>query len=92
MNNTGYVLVDSTGLDISDSSAQTVDGLYTSLKTAYHTGKMVILTNAKNGATPLSPCPAVLAEASESMTVTLITFSAVVTADDEVTPVNSIRG
>jgi len=90
MNNTGYVLVDSTGLDISESSAQTVDGLYAKLKTAHDIGKMVILTNVKNGENPVSPFPAMLEE-GVGITITLGDFSAVVTTDDEVTPVAPTR-
>lgn len=86
MNPGGYVLVAADGLDISDSSTQTIDGLYARLEQALETRKMVILTGVTDGEAPVAPGPIILSEGTD-LSLTLGSFSATVTFDDEVTPV-----
>ena len=46
MVNSGYVMVDCTGVDLNDLG--TVTGLYDKVKNAISTGKVIVLTNIKN--------------------------------------------
>ena len=46
MVNSGYVMVDCTGIDLGDLG--TVDGIYDKVKNALSTGKIIVLTNIKN--------------------------------------------
>lgn len=43
--NGGYILVDAAGLDLSDSTSQTVTGLYAKLIAAMKTGKPILVHN-----------------------------------------------
>lgn len=51
--NSGYVMVDGTGIDLGNLG--TVTGLYTNVKRAVETGKPIILENIVNGAQNFSP-------------------------------------
>lgn len=48
MVNSGYVMIDCTGVDLGDLG--TVDGLYDKVKNALSTGKILVLTGIVNGA------------------------------------------
>lgn len=82
----GYIMVDATGLDVSDTEVQTVDGLYDRLVAALATGKEILLTGMVNGDAECSPA-SVTCTMGAGATITMSGFSAVVTDDDEVTPV-----
>lgn len=82
----GYILVDATGLDVSDSEKQTVDGLYERLERALETGKQIILTGMVNGDAAVFPTPASCTMGAGA-TITTSGFSALVSDDDSVTPV-----
>ena len=47
MVNSGYVMIDCTGVDLGDLG--TVDGLYDKVKKALSTGKILVLTGIVNG-------------------------------------------
>lgn len=52
MVNSGYVMIDCTGVDLGDLG--TVDGLYDKVKNALSTGKILVLTGIVNGAQSFS--------------------------------------
>lgn len=82
----GYIMVAADGLDVSDTEVQTIPGLYSRLTKALDTGKTIMLTGLKNGDADISPVY-VAATLGAGATITLSGFAAVVTDDDEVTPV-----
>lgn len=82
----GYIMVDATGLDVSATEAQTVDGLYDKLDAALSTGKEIILTGAVNDDVKFSPTP-ITCMASTGISIAMPGFSATVADDDSVTPV-----
>lgn len=84
--NPGYIMVDATGLDVSQSEAQTVDGLYEKLETAMKTGKAILLAGVKNGDSEVTPSFVTVTEGA-GVGFTIGSFTALVSADDEVTPV-----
>lgn len=86
MTNSGYIMVDATGLDVSDTEAQTVGGLYSRLEAALATGKMIMLCGMVNGDATVSPTPCACTLGAAA-TITLSGFAATVTDADEVTPV-----
>lgn len=82
----GYIMVDATGLDVSDTQAQTVDGLYDKLDAALSTGKEVLLTGVVNGNAEYSPTTAVCSMGT-GIAILMPGFSAVVSNQDVVTPI-----
>lgn len=86
MYNSGIIYVDAAGLDVSKSEAQTVSGLYDKLEDAISSGKLIVLCNMVNNEAPVSPA-AVTCTMGAGATITMSDFSAIVTDDDEVTPV-----
>lgn len=82
----GYIMVDATGLDVSDTEAQTVDGLYDRLVAALATGKEVLLTGVVNDDAEYSPTSITCAMGDAGVTIVMPGFTAVVADDDEVTP------
>lgn len=88
MSNPGYVMVDATGLDVSQSETQTVDGLYEKLETAMGTGKAILLTGVVNGESEVTPSFVTVTEGA-GVGFTIGSFTALVTSDDEVSPVGA---
>lgn len=84
----GYIMVDATDLDISDTEAQTVDGLYDKLDAALGTGKEIILTGVVNGDAELSPTSVTCSTSESGITITMPGFTATVASTDVVTPVS----
>lgn len=84
--NSGYIMVDATGLDVSNSEEQTVTGLYARLEAARETGKPIVLYGAMNGDSEISPAFVTVTEGAGD-TFTLGSFTAIVASDDSVTPV-----
>ena len=82
----GYIMVAADGLDVSDTEVQTIPGFYSRLEAAISTGKAIMLTGLMNGDAEVSPVY-VAAPMGAGATITLSGFAAVVTDDDEVTPV-----
>ena len=80
----GYVLVDCTGLDLGDLG--TVTGLYKKTKEAINSGKPIILGGVVNGDQGFSPVPAF--GGIESTTSVFLSFFPVtihIDSDDDVT-------
>jgi len=84
----GYIMVEVNGLDLSDTEAQTIPGLYSRLIKALDTGKAIMLTGIKNGDAVVSPIY-VTATLGAGATIVLSGIAAIVTDDDKVTHVNS---
>ena len=55
MFNSGYVLFDCGGLDLNDSTEQTIDGIYDRAVEALKSGKLVLATNCVMSDMPCSP-------------------------------------
>lgn len=49
----GYALVDCTGLSLTKSTKQTITGVYNRIKSAYDSGKLVLLTNTGSSPMPV---------------------------------------
>ena len=56
MVNSGYLMCDGGGLDLNDSTEQTIDGIYDRAKVALASGKAVFVTNCVMSDMPCSPC------------------------------------
>lgn len=87
----GYVIVDATGLDVSDTETQTISGLYAQLEAALSSKKPIVLVGMVNGDSEVSPTY-VSAIMGKDDTITLSGFALVVTNDDEVTPESDESG
>lgn len=88
MVNHGYIFVDATGLDVSDSEVQNIPGLYSKLERAIETGKPIFITGMTNGDAPVSPA-SVACTLGAAATITMSGFTASVDSDDDVTPVEA---
>lgn len=86
--NSGYIMVDITGLDVSDSEAQTIPGVYERLERAMATNKPICVFGATNSDGKISPAFVTVTEGA-GVGFTLGSFTALVTSDDEVTPVEA---
>ena len=91
MVNTGYFLFDCGGLDLNDSTEQTIAGIYDRAKEALTTGKAVFATNCVMSGMPCTPC-AVIAwdQGSDGIIATGHTLRIVIAKDDGVTVINLI--
>lgn len=83
--NPGYIMVDVTGLDVSDSEAQTIPGIYGRFEEAMVTNKPICIFGATNGDSKISPAFITVTEGT-GVGFTLGSFTALVTSDDKVTP------
>lgn len=83
----GYIMVDATGLDVSDTQAQTVTGLHGRLTAALATGKQVLLTGMVNSNALYSPVP-IACLPGTAITIAMPGFTATVASTDVVTPVS----
>lgn len=91
MSNSGYVLFDCGGLDLNDSTKQTIDGIYDRAKEALTAGKLVLATNCVMSNMPCTPC-AVIAwdQGSDGIIATGHSLRITIAADDGVTVTNLI--
>lgn len=84
MYNSGYVMVDCTGLDLGDLG--TVDGLYSKVKDAVDSGKLILLGGIVNGDQTFSPIPAYGGiESTTSVFVSFFPVTIHIDSDDAVT-------
>lgn len=84
MFNSGYVLVDCTGLDLGNPG--TVDGLYNKVTAAVGTGKPIILTGIVNGTQAFSPIAAYGGiESTTSVFLSFFPITLHISSDDAVT-------
>lgn len=87
----GYILFDCGGLDLNDSTTQTIKGIYNKAKEALATGKLVVATNCVMSDMPCSPC-AVIAwdQGDDGIIATGHVLRIVIEKDDDVTVTNLI--
>lgn len=91
MYNSGYIMVDCGGLDLNDSTEQTIDGIYDRAKDALASGKLVVATNCVMSEMPCSPC-AVIAwdQGDDGIIATGHVLRLVIAEDDGVTVTNLV--
>ena len=87
----GYILFDCGGLDLNDSTEQTITGIYNHAKEALASGKLVLATNCVMSDMPCSPC-AVIAwdQGDDGIIATGHVLRIVIAKDDGVTVTNLI--
>lgn len=84
MYNSGYVMVDCTGLDLGDLG--TVDGLYEKVKAAVATGKPIVLGGIVNGTQAFTPIVAYGGiESATSVFLSFFPITLHIDSDDAVT-------
>lgn len=84
MVNTGYVLIDASGVDLNTAS-KTVTGMYEKSKAALDTGKVCYLTNVVDATVKLSNIPVVGYYSSTSATFTFSMNTINISSEDLVT-------
>lgn len=91
MNNSGYVMVDCGGLDLNDSTEQTIDGIYDRAVEALASGKLALATNCVMSGMPCSPI-AVVAwdQGDDGVIATGHVLRIVIAKDDGVTVTNLV--
>lgn len=87
----GYILFDCGGLDLNDSTEQTITGIYKRAKEALVPDKLVLATNCVMSNMPCTPC-AVIAwdQGDDGIIATGHTLRIVIAKDDGVTVTNLI--
>lgn len=91
MANSGYILFDCGGLDLNDSTEQTITGIYDRAVEALKPGKLVLATNCVMSDMPCTPC-AVIAwdQGNDGIIATGHTLRITIAKDDGVTVTNLI--
>lgn len=91
MFNSGYVLFDCEGLDLNDSTEQTIDGIYDRAKDALSAGKAVFATNCVMSDMPCSPCSVIAwDQGDDGIIATGHVLRITIAKDDGVTVTNLI--
>ena len=87
----GYILFDCGGLDLNDSTEQTITGIYNRAKAALVPDKLVLATNCVMSDMPCTPC-AVIAwdQGNDGIIATGHTLRIVIAKDDGVTVTNLV--
>ena len=87
----GYILFDCGGLDLNDSTEQTITGIYNRAKEALVPDKLVLATNCVMSSMPCTPC-AVIAwdQGDDGIVATGHVLRIVIAKDDGVTVTNLI--
>ena len=90
--NSGYIMVDCGGLDLNDSTEQTIDGIYERFVEAHATGKLVLATNCVMSSAPCSPVAIVACDEGTQIVATGHVLRLVIAPDDGVTVINLVAG
>lgn len=90
--NSGYIMVDCGGLDLNDSTEQTIDGIYDRSVEALATGKPVLATNCFMSSAPCSPVSVAAWDEGTQIIATGHVFRVVIAPDDGVTVINLVAG
>ena len=91
MQNSGYILFDCGGLDLNDSTEQTIDGIYDRAKAALTAGKLVLATNCVMSGMSCTPCSVIAwDQGSDGIIATGHTLRITIAKDDGVTVTNLI--
>lgn len=89
----GYILFDCGGLDLNDSTEQTIDGIYDRAVEALKTDKLVIATNCVMSNMSCSPCSVIAwDQGSDGIIATGHTLRIVIAPDDGVIVTNLVAG
>ena len=92
MTNFGSVFVDCGGLDLNDSTTQSIDGLYDRALEAIASGKPCFATNCVMSNMPCTPISVVAWVEGENVVVTGHVLRITIEKDDDVTVVNLVAG
>lgn len=93
MYNSGYILFDCGGLDLNDSTEQTIDGIYDRAKSALAAGKAVFATNCVMSDMPCTPVSVVAwDQGNDGIIATGHVLRIVIAEDDGVTVTNLVAG
>lgn len=84
----GYVLINCGGLNLLSESAQTITGLFNTVKAAYGKNKVVVAENVKWGTTPMSPIPVFVNDLDGVLVCTASTLQIRIASNDSVTIYN----
>lgn len=91
MLNSGYLLFDCEGLDLNDSTKQTIDGIYDRAKAALASGKTIFAVNCTMSEMPCSPCSVIAwDQGNDGIIATGHTLRIVIAKDDGVTVINLV--
>lgn len=90
--NSGYIMVDCGGLDLNDSTEQTIDGIYERSVEALATGKLVLATNCVMSSAPCSPVAIVAWDEGTQIVATGHVLRLTIAPDDGVTVTNLVAG
>ena len=86
MVNSGYLLFDCGGLDLNDSTEQTITGIYKRAKAALATGKPIFATNCVMSNMPCTPCSVIAwYQGDDGIIATGHVLRITIAADDGVT-------
>lgn len=89
----GYILFDCGGLDLNDSTEQTITGIYAKAKEALSKGKPVIVTNCYMGDIPCTPTSVIAWQDDEDTIIaTGHVLRIAIEEDDGVTVTNLVAG
>lgn len=91
MVNSGYLLFDCGGLDLNDSTEQTITGIYNRAKDALASGKPVFATNCVMSDMPCSPCSVIAwDQGNDGIIATGHVLRIVIAKDDGVTVISLV--
>lgn len=89
----GYILFDCGGLDLNDSTEQTIDGIYEKAQAAMSKGKPVIVTNCYMGDAPCTPTSVIAwQDDADTIVATGHVLRITIEEDDGVTVTNLVAG
>lgn len=89
----GYILVDCGGLELNDSSTQSITGLYARAKEAMATGKAALACNCVMNDIPCTPISVVAWQEDETTIIaTGHVLRITIESDDDVTVTNLVAG
>ena len=93
MTNSGYIFVDCGGLELNDSTTQSITGLYKRAQAALKTGKPVFAVNCLMNDSYCAPVSvAAWQEDSTTIIATGHVFRVTIESDDDVTVTNLVAG
>lgn len=93
MFNSGYILFDCGGLDLNDSTTQSITGIYKRAKAALALKKPVYAVNCLMNDTPCTPCSVIAwQEDAHTIIATGHVLRVVIEDDDDVSVINLVAG
>lgn len=90
MTNSGYVLVDGTGINLNIATKQTITGFYAKAKAAFNTGKPVLVCNCNMSGAPCTPVSVIAWMEGTDIVATGHVLRVVIDDDDGVTVTNLV--